>query len=73
MGVGAVLWDGSLALAAYLTRQPLHRYVGLRCVYVPHYAGSPHTENVQVPRAGCWRWTGWFDPRSAGWQSVHHG
>lgn len=47
MGVGAVLWDGSLALAAYLARQPLHRYVGLRWVRrslstLPHQSYAVH-------------------------------
>lgn len=32
IGVGACLWEGELLLAAYLAEQPLHRYIGARCV-----------------------------------------
>ena len=32
MGVGACLWEGELLLAAYLSSQPLHRYIGARVV-----------------------------------------
>lgn len=51
MGVGAVLWDGSLALAAYLTTQPLHRYIGLRCVQ-PWTRLPIHPQ----PPQGAWSW-----------------
>ena len=32
LGVGAVMWEGELLLAAFLASQPTHRYIGQRCI-----------------------------------------
>lgn len=47
IGVGAVLWDGSIALATYLAQQPPHRFVGLR--YMTHAVHSIAYLDTLVP------------------------